>query len=507
MNPRETLAASAAASVGWLMLGRWYQLAVALGTLAFMARLLGPETYGAYALAVLAMTFADALVFGTFSDALVQRETIENRHKAAAFLVSMVLATLLALALIPAAGPVAAAMDAPVMEQVLPVIGIPILLLGAGVVPAALLQRSFRQRQLVLVEQTATTLAGIVGVTLAFAGAGIWSLVALEIVRAFVRSVGLARHCGWRPAIRTDRDALDAIWRFGRSVVLLKLLHFTNTQAPRLVIGLVLGPAAAGLFALSWRLYEQVQKLLVAPMTSIGLATASRAREDIAFLRDMLASATRASSFLAYPAFIGVAATAPVAVPLIFGPEWTEAVLPAQILALIGLRGAVAGFNTGLLRGLGRADLQIRVSLSTTAFTLLVVPLVAPLGVVAVAVALLVRSLVVWPLSATYVRRLIGLPVGFQFRAGGEALLAGVAMGAVLLSMPHLLAGLRPGLLLGLMIGTGAIVYLGAVALVAPGMARALARSVAAIARGDQVAARSHLATAAKVHAPSSPGR
>ncbi|MGL6044048.1 MAG: lipopolysaccharide biosynthesis protein [Sandaracinobacteroides sp.] len=502
MTSRETLAARAAASVLWLMLGRWVQLAIALVTLAVMARFLGPEIYGAYSLAVLALAFADTLVLGTFSETLVQRDTIEERHKAAAFLVCMGIAVLLALALIPAAEPFAIAMRAPMIADVLPFMGLVILLLATSVVPAALLQREFRQRSMVVVEQTAGTVASIVGIALAIAGAGIWSLVALELVRAFLRSAGLLRQSGWRPSLRTDRAALGAVLHFGRSVVVVKLLTFTNRLVPRLAIGLALGPAAVGLFALAWRLYEQIQLMLVGPMTSLAMATVARAKEDLAFLRSLMVRASRASSFVTYPAFIGVAATAPVAIPLIFGAQWQGAVLPAQIFALIGMRGAISGFNGGLLRGLGRPDLQIRVSAFSTAFTIVVVPLVVSFGLAAVAAALLVRSFLTWPIGAHYVQRLIGLPAGLQARVGGEAALAALAMAAVLFMMQVFLAYLPPALLLVLMGATGAVVYLAAVAVIAPRMARGLLAAFRAVVRGDRAAAKAHLAEASRGHLP-----
>ncbi len=308
--------------------------------------------------------------------------------------------------------------------------------------------------------------------------------------------------CGWRPAFRTDRAALEAVLRFGSGTVLLKMLMFVSTQSPRVFIGLTLGPAAVGLFALAWRLYETVQRMLVTPMTSIAMATAARTQEDLAFLRTMLASAARASSLVAYPAFIGIALAAPVAIPLMFGPKWQDAVIPAQILSLMGIRGAISGFNSGILRGLGRTDLQIRVSVATAAYTLCVIPLVAGFGVIAVSVALLLRSLLLWPIGAGYIKRVIGLPVSYQLRMSAAAAMACVPMAIVLLPMPLLLAGLAPALLLALMIGAGAAVYITAISLIAPDVAQSLVKAGLAILRRDRKAAVSHIKSASRVRLP-----
>jgi O-antigen/teichoic acid export membrane protein len=483
----------------WIMAGRLSQVLLWASAIAVLARLLGPETMGAFALAMLAMTAADVLVFNTFAESLVQRSRIEDRHIAAAFLISMALAAGLALLILLGAGPAARLMKAPVMEMVMPWIGIAVLLLALGVVPAALLTRELRQKQLVLTEQASWAVSSALSVALALAGAGVWALVAGELIRAGVRTLLLHRAAGWPLRLRTDRAALEDVWRFGRGMVGIKGVHFADRLLPRLSIGYMMGPAAVGLFALGWQLYEQIVRLLVTPMTSVAMATAARAQQDLPLLRSLVQNAARACSIVAYPVFVGVAAIAPVAIPFLFGEAWTGAVVVSQIIALIGLRSAVSAFNGGVLLGLGRTDLQMRSALISFSVGLVAIPLAAGFGLEAVALAILARSFLLWPVNALNIRRTIGLPLRAQARAGLEAGVAALTMGAVLLWVQTLLPHWSAPVLLGTLVAVGALTYAGVLALLAPRSAAGMARAAGALVRGDRRGARLALGDMLKI--------
>lgn len=488
-----SLAGRAARSAVWLLFGRAGQVLIGLATFVVMARYLSPEQYGAFALAALAMTLGETIAATSFAEALMQRASNTAAHANAAFLLSVGPVALLAAGLPLAAAPLAVLMGAPAIAAVLPWMGVVAVLIGLGAVPTALLQRDLRQRPLVLIDQSASLAASSCGIALAVAGAGIWALVAMELARAAVRTAALLMITGFRPG-RSSRAALADVWHYGRSLLAARLVQYGDRLVPRLVIALVLGASAVGFFQLGWRAYELVQKLLVTPLTTLTTATTARAEDDLALLRQLLTGAMRLSAFIAYPSFVGAAAVAPTAIPLLFGAQWTPAVLPTQILMLIGMRAAISGFNGGVLRGRGRPDLALRLPAAGLALSLILVPIAAPYGVAAVAAAILLRSLLTWPLGALLVQRLVALPMAAQLRAGAEAGLASAIMAAAVIAAQALLAAWPPLPLLALLIMIGGASYALAMAAIAPSATRGTLRAFSLLARGDRKAARAQIA-------------
>ena len=55
-----------------------------------------------------------------------------------------------------------------------------------------------------------------------------------------------------------------------------------------------------------------------------------------------------------FPVTIGIVVTAPVLVPVVFGPKWIPSVLTLQILALNGPRTAMIALNSNLWQAIGK---------------------------------------------------------------------------------------------------------------------------------------------------------
>jgi O-antigen/teichoic acid export membrane protein len=314
----------------------------------------------------------------------------------------------------------------------------------------------------------------------------------METTRAFVRTATLMPVARWVPGVVTSRAAIADIWPFGRKVIAIRLLQYVDRVTPVTVLGLVLGQTAVGFFSLGWRIYQQIQGVLVAPMASVAMPAAALAQDDLPTLRAILQGATRATSAIAYPAFIGAAAIAPVAVPFLFGSKWTPAVPAVQVLLLIGIRSAISAFNGGVMRGLGRPDLQLGMLAVGATATLLMVPIAAPYGVGAVGGAILARSLLTWPIGAAHIHRLTGLPAWMQARVGVEALIAACLMGAFILGLQQLFVW-APWVMISVSVFGGVLVYTCCFAALSPAMAIAALGASKALAAGDRPRAKSIL--------------
>ena len=161
--------------------GQIANLALSLGYLVIMARLLDRQDFGLFAM-VLVVTG----VYGLFSTAglsavTVQRETITHQQVSTLFWVNVLVGTILALACLATAP----ALSALYHEQRLFWIAVALsggfLMTGAGVQHMALLQRELRYVTVAVIEVGAQLIAYIVGIAMALKGFSYWSLVAVAV--------------------------------------------------------------------------------------------------------------------------------------------------------------------------------------------------------------------------------------------------------------------------------------------------------------------------------------
>ena len=471
----------------WTALGRWGQILIGLVTVAVMARWLGPEIYGLYALAMAAVWLGDTVCNGGLAESLVQKADLQPRHTNAIVAASVFTAVAYCAVLALAAPAIGRWMNSPEVEMVLPALSAALLFNAIAAAPAALLRREMKFAKLASIESVSVGLSSLVGIGMAIAGAGVWALVVMTILRAVLRAAGVLRATSCWPTDPPRWADFRELWLFNRSVLGLRLLQYVDKHAPTLMIGAILGQAAVGYFTLAWNVVEQIQRALVEPMSGLAMSAAAKARTEPQSLRPLMLGAAKFSSLIACPAFVGVAAIAPTAITFAFGAEWGAAVVTLQVLALSRVQSAIGVFNGGVLRGLGRPDLQLRVLFVAVGLTLILTPIAAHLGIAFVACMILFRGLVIWPLLAGQVEKIAGIPARDQGRAGVGPLVAALVMGCAVISVQAVLEPVYEDVVLLIAaIAMGVIVYATAAFLIVPDTVRMAIRAVGALARRDR---------------------
>ena len=122
----------------------------------------------------------------------------------------------------------------------------------------------------------------------------------------------------------------------------------------------------------------------------------------------MLGRITLLACIAAFPCFLGLAAVAPAAIELAFGPEWSAAVPVVQVLALVGLLHVLFQGNHAVFKAKGRPDLSLKLAGLNAAANLALLLLVVRHGVLAVAVAYTLRAYLLAPVGLLMLRRLTG---------------------------------------------------------------------------------------------------
>jgi len=94
------------------------------------------------------------------------------------------------------------------------------LIYGAlGGVQKAMLTREMEFRKLVIVEIVSVMVSAGTAVTMAFAGFGVWSLVALTLNRDLATIAQLMITCPWYPQLRFSWSEFRVLWKFGAAVL------------------------------------------------------------------------------------------------------------------------------------------------------------------------------------------------------------------------------------------------------------------------------------------------
>ncbi len=484
----------------WSAGAKWFEaLAATLGFLV-MVRLVGPDHFGVFGLALLTLILPETIVGGALSESLIQRDDLKPGHTAGAMWLQLVLSLVFAAGLVGAAPYIAASLHAPELEGLVPLIAATLPIIALSSIPVALLQRELRFRAIAAVDVAAAVTAAVVGISLGVAGFGVWALGWMEAARRVVRSIGFFAAARRGYDLRTSLQDIVDLASFNLATLGARVLSQAESAIPRLLLGLI-DTRALGYFNLAQRCFQQGSSLFIAPMNGAVLPLASRIQTQREKLFAALDAATSASTFIAYPVFFGAAAIAPVLIPLVLGPDWTGATLAVQLMLMLGVRAASASFNGGVLRAAGRPGVQAAIVTAGFVVTIILSPFAAPFGAAAIAGVLVMRGAVTWGLSAVLLERTIGYPASRQFSLGWESMIAASIMAATVLATHAWLdAVMRGWILAPLLFMLGVVVHALMLSILSPSTARHFLQIAAAIVRrdGERLAVLLQPATAAK---------
>lgn len=327
--------------------------------------------------------------------------------------------------------------------------------------------------------------AAALGIYLAILGFGVWSLLILELTRQTLQTLGQLGFARWRPQFNFSLTALCELTQFNVQSMSSTLLSFAIRTTPKLLIGQALGTQALGYYCMAERLCDQVIRILVLPGYDIVKISASRARHDAAALRQLLWGAIATSSLMALPVLLGACALASVLLPVVLGPHWQAAVTILQLMLIASLRSPISAFYSAILIGIGKPEKHTQLQVSQLLLTLGFCYYAAPYGLDAVGLALIARNALIWIAGTVIIKQSIQAPITVQARAGH--LFASLLMALVVYLWVFGFAGqlssvavIIGGICLGLMI------YLPALAWIAPHSWRAIQDVGIRIVRGER---------------------
>lgn len=449
----------AARGVFWTAAGNWgYQLATLI-VFSILANLLTPEAFGLVALASVFIAAMKLIEEQGMADALVQREELEPEHLDTAFWISVGLSVALAVVLTVGSGLLAALVNEPDVAPILAWLSVSLILSGFSSVQRAILTRELRFASLTLRTLSSVIVGGVVGVAAAFAGYGVWALVAQLITLELVGVIALWTASDWRPSFRFSRSHFRELFSFGSSVLGFKLLRFADRRVDNLMVGSLISATALGFYVVAYRLLNLIINITTSVIGSVAFPVFSRIQGDPEQVRKAYYKAVRQISVISFPAFIGIMVVAPEVTRLVFGGQWDASVPVMQVLAIAGLAQSVLFVNGVVLKSLGRPGWRLVIMAVSVALLVAAFAVAVQWGIVAVAWALVAVTYGMAPVWLAATNRLVGLTPRRYLEQVGPPLIASLMMAGLVLALELIVDGWPLLWQVVLLVGSGIATY------------------------------------------------
>lgn len=452
----------AARGVLWSLVENGGLAVVSFSALVLYTHFLSVEAFGLFSIVLALIELLSILVGMLFHDALVQMDDVTDKHYDTAFTFTLGMSLGLVALCVGFSQVFEAVVDAPRAGEILAWTS---LCFPSSALSSTLVARQRREmtfRPLALRSLVGRLGGAVVGIVLVLFGAGVWGLVAQQVLIVLLGSGVLWLAADNRPGLRIGLPELKQLLRFGVYAVSGLFLNFAVKRVFVIVSGVMLGTQLAGYLNLSFRAVDVLWAIAASAVGQVALPVLARLQAEPERLKRAYRSALEFACVLLYPCFVGLAVVAPEVVELVFGQQWLPSVPYVTALGLLILVQAPRLLSKPLLTAVGRPKYVL-------------IPLGVELGVMAGMFALfgaesLPFAVAIWvarevaavPVNCLVVRRATGLSVADQFSGALTPFITSACMaGAVYAVRSTLPAGVAVVPRTIVLVLAGAIVFVG----------------------------------------------
>jgi PST family polysaccharide transporter len=298
-----------------------------------LARLLAPEQFGVYAVALtvqgILITVAD---LGLSADLI--RSDEPDRIAPTVATLGLTAGTVTMLATAASSTGLATLLDSPQAAPAIAVLSITLLLAGGTVVPYAMLQRRFQQRELFYVGVADFVVSTTVTLVLIALGFGVMGLAIGRVAAQIVASTMQFLLARVKPRFSIDRTVVKGVLAFGLPIAAANLLSWALLNVDNIVLARVAGATALGYYVLAFNISSWPMNALSQVVRSIALPFFSRSGGGSRAFSTVTAVAWAG----ALPAGTVLAALSFPLIDVLYGARWLPG---APVLAALGLYGSL----------------------------------------------------------------------------------------------------------------------------------------------------------------------
>jgi len=427
-----------------------------------LARLLAPHQFGLISLSLIIVNFFEIFRDLGIGSALVYKKNEVDIAANTAFILFPISGMIFYIISYYIAPLSASFFNEPEISDIIRVISFTFVIWSFGTLPNILLDKDLEFKKKVIPQTIPKIGYGIIAISLALKGFGVWSLVYGTIVLYVLTVLSLWSVVKWRPSYTFDRKTAIELLNYGKQVVGANILVFFISIIDITFIGRLLGANDLGYYTIAFGVATLLTSQVSGLMGTVMFPVYAKIKDEKATLKRAYLRTLKYVSFISIPATIGIFAVALDFVTVVYGAKWLPAVAALQVLCFYGLFRSLLSTTENLYLAAGKPQVRTKLNLlQLVLMALLMYPLTMRYGIMGAAIAAMVPSALVVVLTLREAGKIIGESFGFIARTFVPSIMGSLVMVVGIYAWYYVSSELSPVLRLGGSVVIGTVVYVG----------------------------------------------
>lgn len=328
-----------------------------------LARLLTPEEYGLIGIILIFIALFNSIVDSGFSNALIRKNDAKDIDYNTVFITNMVLSVVLFFALYFSAPAIARFFNQPSLAPLTRVMGSVVIINAFAIIHRTILVKRVDFKTQTKVSLIASVASGVIGIAMAVAGYGVWSLVGQQISRQLLNSVFLWVWTKWYPKIQFSIESFKELFSFGWKLLVSGLIDTVWREIYQVVIGKCYSAETLGQYTRAQQFGSIFSSNLTAVVQRVSYPVLSEIQDDKARLKLAYQKVIKVTMLVTFCCMLGLAAIAKPMILVLIGEQWLPAVPLLQIICFMMMLYPLQALNLNMLQVQGRSDLFLKLEI------------------------------------------------------------------------------------------------------------------------------------------------
>ena len=328
-----------------------------------LARLLLPSEFGLIAMLGIFIGIGTTLIGGGLTQSLIRTENPDEEDYATVFYFNLVGSIIIYGITFIAAPFIADFYNQTQLTIIVRIYSSTFIINAFSAIQMTRLTKALDFKTQMKVALPALLLSSSVGIGLAYAGFGVWSLVWSAIIQAAASTIQLWYLSKWKPLWVFNIKKFKYHFNYGFKMMLSGLLEIVFLNAHVIIIGKFFAAAQVGYYSRANTLSMMPVGMINAVVTKVTFPLFSSIQNEEERLRRMYIKIMQMVIFLVAPVLVILAALAEPLFRFLLTEKWLPAVPYFQILCFTAIMYPIHGYNLQILMVKGRSDLFLKLEI------------------------------------------------------------------------------------------------------------------------------------------------
>lgn len=411
-----SLRKSALKGMFWTFIQQMSTQGISFVVSIILARILLPEEFGLIALLGIFVSIGNVLINSGLSQSLIRTSNPDKDDFSTVFYFNLLMSIGLYFLIYFIAPFVAQFYKQPLLTNIMRIYCLSFIINSFSLVQNTLLAKAMDFKKQTIITIPSVVVSSVVGITMAFNGFGVWSIVWSALVGAAFKSIQLWFWSSWRPSLRFKQEKIKQHLNFGYKLTLSGIIDTLFKDIYTIIIGKFFDPLQVGFYNRANTLQMYPINNFSAVLNTVTFPLFSKIQDDDKKLKNAYKKIMQISVFLIAPTLLTMSALAEPMFRFLLTEKWLPAVPYFQILCFTGIFYPINAYNINIISVKGRSDLYLILSIVKKVLIVLVILISFQWGIYGLLFGQIPLSIIGIFFNGYYTGKLINYGVLEQFK-------------------------------------------------------------------------------------------